>query len=184
MRDKFFQLLAMLMVFALSLGTQPAAAQDVIRELKGGVLWHDVPNLWSGFSLETDSPIDLNAEVIFSPVIPFFYGGIRPAVGATFNTGHGTSHAYLDARWEYEASTGLYLATGVGAAIHNGDISPDHIDKKALGSRVLFHFPLELGWRWDGHNSVSAYFEHTSDGNLVRYNEGMDRLGIRYGYRF
>jgi hypothetical protein len=31
---------------------------------------------------------------------------------------------------------------------------------------------------------VSVYFEHTSNANLARYNEGLDAIGVRYGYRF
>ncbi|MEZ5854286.1 MAG: acyloxyacyl hydrolase [Hyphomicrobiaceae bacterium] len=55
---------------------------------------------------------------------------------------------------------------------------------KPLGSRLLFHFPAELGWRWDGHNSLSIYFEHISNGYTQDYNEGLDAIGVRYGYRF
>jgi hypothetical protein len=57
-------------------------------------------------------------------------------------------------------------------------------DRKALGSRVLFHIPVEIGYRLDEHNSLSAYFEHMSNAYTVDPNEGMDRLGVRYGYRF
>jgi lipid A 3-O-deacylase len=55
---------------------------------------------------------------------------------------------------------------------------------QALGSRVLFHIPAEVGYRFDDHNSLSAYFEYMSNAYTVSPNEGMDRLGIRYGYRF
>jgi hypothetical protein len=55
---------------------------------------------------------------------------------------------------------------------------------KALGSRVLFHIPVEIGLRFDDHNSLSVYFEHTSNGYTQDFNEGLDRLGVRYGYRF
>ena len=166
----------------------PAQAADpsssLFYEMKAGVLWHDVPNLWSGFALETGNRVDLNAEVVFSPFLPFLYGAIRPAVGATINTGGFTSHAYADARWEIGGPAGLYFATGLGAAVHDGDLSPDHSDRKALGSRVLFHIPAELGWRFDGHHGLSVYFEHTSNANTGRYNEALDRLGVRYGYKF
>jgi hypothetical protein len=50
---------------------------------------------------------------------------------------------------------------------------------------VLFHIPAEVGYRFDDHTSLSAYFfEHMSNAYTVSPNEGMDRLGIRYGYRF
>lgn len=160
-----------------------AAASGFIREIKGGALAHDVDGLWSGFSLEREA-IDLNIEVVLSPSMPLLWGAIRPAVGGTVNFNGDTSHAYLDARWEVEAPSGVFFAIGLGAAVHDGRIDPDKWDRKALGSRVLFHIPLELGYRFDQHNSLSVYFEHMSNAGLTDSNEGMDFLGIRYGYRF
>ena len=112
----------------------------------------------------------------FSPSLPFLWGTIRPATGATINT--------RDARWEIEAPSGIFLALGLGAAVHDGHLEPDAADRKALGSRVLFHVPLELGYRFDAHNSLSLYYEHMSNANTAEFNEGMDFLGVRYGYRF
>jgi lipid A 3-O-deacylase len=161
----------------------PSRAQGLINEVKLGGLYHDVPDLWSGFSLERPS-VDLNGEVLFSPYVRFLGGTIRPALGGTVNFAGGASKAYLDARWEIGGPSGIFFALGVGAAIHNGTLGPTEPDRKALGSRVLFHFPAELGWRWDGHNSLSLYFEHISNGYTKNVNEGLDGIGVRYGYRF
>ena len=49
---------------------------------------------------------------------------------------------------------------------------------------MLIHVPIELGFRFDQHNSLSIYFEHMSNAGLADANEGMDLLGARYGYRF
>lgn len=170
----------------LSLGASlPSAAQaeGFVSEFKIGLLAHDVPDLWSGFQLETDAP-DINIEVIFARYVPFLGGRIQPALGASINTDGATSHAYLDARWQFETPSGLFFAIGLGAAIHDGETRPTEPDMKALGSRVLFHIPAEIGWRFDAHNSISVYFEHTSNAYTQDYNEGLDRLGVRYGYRF
>jgi lipid A 3-O-deacylase len=48
-----------------------------------------------------------------------------------------------------------------------------------LGARVRFHIPLEVGVRLDARQSLSVYFEHTSNAGTTRYNEGMDGIGIR-----
>ena len=160
-------------------------AGGLVRELRGGVLAHDVPNLWSGFRTENDA-VAINVEAIFSPSLPLFGGMIRPAIGASIATEGGTSNAYLDARWEFETATGIFFSVGAGGTVHNGEtklLAFDQTDK-ALGSRVLFHFPLEIGYRFDGHNSLSVYFEHMSNGYTRDENEGLDRLGVRYGYRF
>lgn len=165
-------------------GVGAADAQTILpHEIKLGVLAHDVPDLWSGFSVETNA-VDLNLEVLLSPSLPFRMSHLRPALGLSINTDGGTSHAYADIRWQLELPHGLFLATGIGVAVHNGELRPTNPDMKALGSRALFHIPFEAGVRLDNQNSLSIYFEHTSNAGMARYNEGMDRLGIRYGRRF
>lgn len=165
-----------------SAATAATAGDRLISEIKAGVLAHDVPDLWSGFQRESDA-VDINVELAFSPRIPFLMGAIYPALGATVNTGGDTSHVYLDARWQIDTPSGIFFGIGLGAAVHDGEINPS-LDAKGLGSRVLFHIPAEIGVRLDAVNSLSVYFEHTSNGELAKYNEGLDRIGIRYGYRF
>ncbi|MCB1509807.1 MAG: acyloxyacyl hydrolase [Hyphomicrobiaceae bacterium] len=161
----------------------PARAQGLVHELKFGVLAHDVPELWSGFSLE---PADaaINLEAVLSPAFSFLGGTIRPVVGGSIALGNGTSSAYLDARWQYEMSSGLFFGLGLGAAIHDGALGISDPERKALGSRLLFHIPVEIGFRLDQRTSLSLYFEHMSNAGLANYNEGLDRIGVRYGVRF
>ena len=174
---------ALAAIIALS---HPAMGQSLggpVAEVRFGVLSHDVPGLWSGFNRE-GSRIALNGEVLFRPHLTILGGTLRPALGGTIATGGGTSKAYLDARWEIESRSGLFLALGLGAAVHNGNLAPTDPNRKSLGSRLLYHIPLEIGWRWDGRQSVSVYFDHISNGYSRRFNEGLDTLGLRYGYRF
>ncbi len=170
---------------AISLALGGAAnAGGLLYELKVGVLAHDVPDLWSGFRAERNAA-DINIEAIFTPSMPFLGGTIRPAIGGSINTHGDTSHGYIDARWQYETPFGFYFGVGLGGAVHDGAIGPEGgPNKKWLGSRLLFHIPAEIGYRFDTHNSLSVYFEHTSNAYTQDYNEGMDRLGVRYGYRF
>lgn len=174
-------------VLALSLvlidASAPALAGGIIDEVKIGVLAHDVPDLWSGFQAEPDAA-DINVEALFSPSVAFLGGTIRPVLGASINTQGYTSNVYLDARWQLETDCGVFFGLGLGGTVHDGQLELENWDEKALGSRVLFHIPVELGYRFDGHNSLSAYFEHMSNAYTADYNEGMDRLGVRYGYRF
>jgi hypothetical protein len=176
-------------LFALfAFGTAAAAtaqADGAVYEIRGGILAHDVPALWSGFRTEEDA-VALNLEAIFPSSVSLLGGTIRPAVGASVATGGGTSNAYADLRWMFEAPGGLFFAVGIGATVHDGKtglVAPNQTDK-ALGSRVLFHVPAEIGYRFDTHNSLSVYFEHMSNANTAGSNEGLDRLGVRYGYRF
>lgn len=169
----------------LLVATGPAWAQDsadVVHEIKLGVLAHDVGGLWSGFNREDG--VDINFEAILDPSWAVLGGALRPAFGVAVNTAGDTSKLYLDARWEYEWAAGPFVAIGLGAALHDGKLDDGHRDRKALGSRVLFHIPAELGYRFDRHHSLSAYFDHVSNAFLAKENDGMDTLGLRYGYRF
>ncbi len=178
---------AALAIVALAIGLalpQRAVAQAAPSglELRGGVLAHDVPDLWAGFSLE--GGVDINAELLFGRGLAVLGGTLRPALGVSVNTEGFTSRAYLDARWEVQFESGIFLGLGLGAAVHDGLTGPTEPDRKALGSRVLFHVPIEIGLRLDARNSVSVYFEHVSNWDLAAYNEGLDAIGVRYGYRF
>jgi hypothetical protein len=177
--------IALLTAVAVVLLVQPdvVLADPFVDEFKIGVLWHDVPGLWSGFQAEPNSA-DINIEALLSPSVAFLGGTIRPAIGGSISTVGATSDAYIDARWQYETPSGIFFGLGLGAAVHDGQLELEDWDRKALGSRVLFHIPAEIGYRFDNHNSLSAYFEHMSNAYTVSPNEGMDRLGIRYGYRF
>lgn len=182
--NTFQSLGAALALAAACAAWSPAVgAQSLIAELRLGVLSHDASQMWSGFRLEREGA-DVNFEALLRPSLPFLLGTIRPAIGATISTRGDTSHGYLGARWQAELPLGLFFGIGLGAAIHDGHTLPDSETRKALGSRVLFHIPAEIGVRLDAHNSLSVYFEHTSNAGLANYNEGMDRIGIRYGYRF
>jgi lipid A 3-O-deacylase len=167
----------------LALDAGAARADDLFAEVKIGILDHDVSGLWSGFRREERSA-DINVEALLSPSVAFLGGTIRPAVGASINTSGQTSHAYIDARWHYETQAGIFFGLGLGGAIHDGELDGRDPDRKALGSRLLFHIPIEVGYRFDAHSSVSMYFEHISNGYTQDVNEGLDRLGIRYGYHF
>lgn len=184
--NKFYRL-ACCLVAGGFLATAPLAshAEDnsiAIHEISVGVLDHDTDSLWSGFSRE--SGIDVNAEVLFSSVGGFLGGQVHPALGASFNTGGDTSKAYAGLRYRYETEGGLFFGLGLGAAVHNGETDLVANDKKALGSKVLFHIPIEAGYRFSDHYALSVYFDHVSNAYLADKNEGMDTLGIRLGYKF
>jgi lipid A 3-O-deacylase len=171
-------------VFAIG-AANGASAEDMLYALKIGALAHDVPGLWSGFQVEHDA-VDINIEAQFAAAWALPWGAIRPVIGGSINTRGDTSDGYIDARWQGDCPSGLFFGIGLGAAVHDGEIGGpgSDPDKKWLGSRVLFHIPMEVGYHLDKHNDVSVYFEHMSNAYTEKYNEGMDRIGLRYGYRF
>lgn len=179
-------LAALLTTAVASAGGPSAQADELLHSVVIGGLWHDVPGLWSGFQVEHDA-VDINIEAQFKAAWSMPWGGvIRPVIGGTINTRGETSHGYIDARWQIDGPSNLFFSLGLGAAVHDGETGGLGADPnmKWLGSRVLFHIPAEVGVHLDAHNDLSVYFEHTSNAYTQKYNEGMDRLGIRYGYRF
>lgn len=167
--------------FCLLFGN-PALAVGLIKEIKGGILHHDTDNLWSGSSREEG--VDLNVEAIFNHDLHFWGGTLSPAVGVSVNTSGDTSKLYLDGRFEKDFADDFFFALGIGAAVHNGNTKATDRNRKALGSKVLFHFPFELGVRLGEKTSLSLYFDHVSNAWMADPNEGMDTLGLRIGYRF
>jgi hypothetical protein len=152
-------------------------------EIRGGVLAHDVDNLWS--HTQKEGGIDYNAEVIFGrPRFKILSGLVRINLGASIHSQGETSKLYAGLLWEYQTRWGLLLDLGFGLAVHTGELESDNMDRKWLGSRFLFRLALEAGFALNEHHRVSILFDHISNANLVLPNEGMDTLGIRYGYRF
>ncbi len=76
------------------------------------------------------------------------------------------------------------FSTWGGAAVHDGELETGEGGKKQLGSRLLLRIPFEIGYSISYHHRISLAFDHVSNAYLASPNEGMDTLGLRYGYRF
>ncbi len=160
-----------------------AQADGWIRELRGGALAHDVDGLWS--RTRAESGVDWNAEVVFwRSGLGLRWGTLHPNLGVSVNDRSDTSKLYAGVLWDLEAPFGMFLNLGVGAAIHDGRRDTSADDRKQLGSRVLFRIPIELGSSITEHHRLMVTFDHVSNAELASPNEGLDTLGVRYGYRF
>ena len=149
--------------------------------IRAGILAHDVP-VWS--RTRQEGGVDFNAEFIFGfPNCQLFYGIMRTNLGFSLNNQGDTSKIYSGLLWEYIWDSGLFLNLGLGLAAHDGKLD-DSNDKKALGSRILFRIPLEIGLLFTRHQGVSMMFDHVSNAYLADPNEGLDTIGLRYTYRF
>jgi len=156
--------------------------QKWLSEIRMGILAHDVP-VWSRFREE--SGVDLNAELIFRwPNFSLLSGLLRSNLGATLNNHGDTSKIYSGFLWEHRWQSGMFLDLGLGLAVHNGELETDDDNKKALGSRILFRIPVEIGLLFAEHHGVSVMFAHVSNAYLANPNEGLDVIGLRYSYRF
>lgn len=164
---------------AILLPLQAAAQENLIHEIRGGILAHDV-DMWAAGSVEGGAAF--NGELAFRAFGNLLGGQLRPAVGLSVTGGERTSYGYADARWEYTAGS-FFFGVGLGAAVHDGELRREP-GRKDLGSRVLFHVPIEAGIQLNEVNRVSVYFEHVSNAWAADPNPGMDNIGIRLAHRF
>ena len=194
MRSALFAALAGLLT---ALGAAPtASAQDIVSELKVGVLAHDVPALGD----QREHGADINAELRFvSPVPDSWVADVspvwrsmldpRPNIGISANTAGYTSQVYFGLTWTAVLWQGVFVPEdhidvdiGFGPAFNNGHTSSS--THAALGSNVLFHPSVELVYWLAPRGNVSIYFEHSSNAGLAPNNAGLDNLGVRFGVAF
>ncbi|MGE5477972.1 MAG: acyloxyacyl hydrolase [Bacteroidales bacterium] len=163
----------------LALSSSPALAE--VDEIRLGLSLHDISFLGHG----KEDGVDGVGEVLFqSPGLLEAIWAPRPHVGIAVNSAGDTSQLYAGLTWGYEPVERLFVEFSLGGAVHDGKLSGDALDRKQLGSRALFRESLALGWRFDEHNSLMVVFDHESNARLAEHNEGLNNLGIRWGYRF
>ncbi|MBF0307613.1 MAG: acyloxyacyl hydrolase [Alphaproteobacteria bacterium] len=164
---------------ALALAWPAAAQVGPISEVRGGLLAHDVAILGS----HEEEGVDVNAEILFrSPQVLRPLLAPRPHVGVDVNTLGDTSVAYAGLTWQTDIGP-LWGALAFGGAVHDGEID-EKPGAKGLGSRALFRLAGEVGWYASPHVSISLLYDHYSNATLAEDNEGLNNLGLRFGYRF
>ncbi len=164
-------------------GEERNGSSPWLYELKVGLLAHDVGKLWSHFRREQG--VDFNAEAVFSKTGWSFLGGrLRPSAGISVNSGGDTSKAYAGGLVEWKLEHEFFVTLGLGVAVHDGELRTRERDKKELGSRILFRIPAEFGVAIHDRHRISIMFDHVSNGYLSDPNEGLDTIGVRYGYLF
>lgn len=185
-------LTATLLLFFLpitSLAADPASrqtlpdSQRLVHEIRLGVMLHDVGGLMSRDHKERG--FDGGMELVFTPrVAELFSGVIRPNLGFTWNSRGDTSKVYagLLSHWRSDGRASFEL--GLGLALHNGERESSDPHEKELGSRLLFRSAIALGWQLTEHHEIALYFDHISNAGLAHENEGMDLIGIRWGWAF
>jgi lipid A 3-O-deacylase len=182
---------------ALSLPSAGSAQNITDGALKRGVFKHD-----PGFLGGVEPGIDINPEVIAPSPIPDswaaevpwylrFAAQPRPTFGAMINTAGATNQAYFGATWSWLLASsvinpgdGFTFGVFFGPALNDGTIGPPRPDRKALGSHVLFRGALEFGYRITPQHEISVYFDHASNAGFARYNQSLNELGGRVGFRF
>lgn len=174
---------------SLLLAATGTAAPADAMEFRGGLLRQDAFSLWA-IGTNRERAWAILAEVGFDPVARVLGGDIAPMVGGTLAPGRELDTAYAGLTWTLEGDA-AFLRLGIGGLIHSGNLEnrAAAARRRQLGSRVLFHVPVEVGLRLgpDGGAApswVGLYFSHMSNADLADPNPGMDNLGVRLGWRF
>jgi lipid A 3-O-deacylase len=166
---------------ALTWASRSQAAVGILDEGRFGVTAHD--SAIGGDHREAGA--DFNLEALF--VSPGFLAPIwapRPHIGVNINSAGGNSIAYAGLTWQYNFLEAFFAELGLGGAIHDGPNFSTERNHKGLGTRLLFHESVELGYRLSPKINVGAFLDHVSNANIGRSNPGITNIGLRAGYVF
>ena len=158
-----------------------AGGYGILSEIRLGAFLHDE----GPFSRNKEDGIDANLEALFvSPEFLDLIFSPRPHLGVSANPSGNTNQLYLGLTWEWEFLENAFFDFAWGGTIHDGETAEVDPEKKALGCRVLFRKAIDLGYRFQGHHGVMLHLDHASNAKVCDKNEGLESVGIRYGYRF
>jgi hypothetical protein len=189
MQNRFYRGVVALFACALvSLAAAPARGESeeaqpqpdsapLIAELLLGVSQHDT----EVFGEQREDSWDVNVELRFRPFS--FLGKPSVVLGGNINTDDHISSGYLALNWSTNRrAPGFVLSFSLGAGVHDGELRDEPVlEERDLGSRVLFYLGLDVGWRF-GRHALYLHADHMSNADLEDNNEGLDTIGIRYGF--
>jgi len=168
------------------LAVSPAAGPrspppKILSEVRFGLMVHDI----GPFSSNEEGGLNSNVELLFvSPDILDVIWSPRPHAGFSINSEGHTSQVYAGLTWEWPFWGNWFANFSLGGSVNNGKTTTDRLDRKELGCHLLFRESAELGYRFGGRHSISGLLDHISNANICDKNEGIDTVGLRYGYRF
>jgi len=153
-----------------------------LSEVRVGAMLHDQ----GPFSSHKEDGVDANLEILFrSPQFLDFLWSPRPVIGGHFHSDGDTHQAYAGLTWDWDIwGDDVFIEFNLGGAYHTGEEETGDPDRKELGCSVLFHLATDLGYRITENHAVMIHFSHISNADLCDSNEGLENVGIRYGYRF
>lgn len=176
--------------------TAPSQAQAV-ESVHIGVMAHNIcVTDCKNAGKEQGPNVELQAN-FGSPGFLSFVGSPQPYVVLTVNTSGDTSSGGVGLEWSFPVSENWSIEPGFGYVIHDGEtnlpfasgtpeaaaFTENHV---LLGSRDLFRTSLGVTRDFDGPWEAQVFFSHLSHGQILGNgrNQGMDQLGVRFGYRF
>jgi lipid A 3-O-deacylase len=178
---KNFPATALVLAFA-GLGIQPAAAGDIVDEVRLGV-----SGVVKGDPAH-DKGLVGSAEIYFAPFhsseTGFAKALLEPRVQVGVSGGaDATDQAYLGLNWHVPITETFFAEVGAGGTVHNGNL--DSGAGPLLGCRVLFREHAALGMRVTDNVNLMATVDHSSHANLCDGpNDGITHAGLSLGVKF
>ena len=160
-----------------------------LSEIRVGLLKHSA-------SISTSTPkekgVDGSFEILFSsPQFLKLIWSPRPHIGTSVNASKkDTDLLYAGLTWGWHPFRYLFIDASFGLSLHNGyndvkSTDPLYGRVREFGCDWLFRESLEIGTPISKGQRLSVMWDHVSHGGICdTENEGMDNLGIRYGYKF
>lgn len=187
----------------VSAGTTPRAHDDpagLARWLSGarlGVTAHDL-DFFGRSGGGSEEGVNLEIELVARPTLARVWGGdIRPYGHFSANSAGGTNLAGVGLVWTRPVSERGFVEAFAGPTLHDGvgdlDAGPktetfQRVDREHIvfGSNLVARMGLAAGWRVRERWETGVYYAHYSHGYVLSpdFNEGLDTLGVRAGYRF
>lgn len=184
------RLVAIFIVVMVAQFTNPANAIVPIKEIRGGIIAQGC----CGQGVEKEQGAAINLEAVFeSPRFLSVLLSPRPVIGTTIAfDSDATSQIYAGLDWRFDLTDKIFITAGGGGAIHNGEtdtfdpaVDQDRINNTVfLGCRALFRLSGDVGYQITERVSASLYYAHISNAGLCDNNEGLDHLGVRFGWKF
>ena len=184
-----WKIAALLSGVALSAGIAGGAMAQtrVVDEVLFGGFQHDTNFLAS----QREHGADVNLEVRFvSPDFLKFVWSPRLFIGGLVNTEGSTSQGYFGFGWDMTLSRALFrpddsifFRLDLGGSVNDEKTINGDRTHKALGSHILFRESVDFGYHWTPTWSTMISFNHISNASLAKHNQGMNDLGLRFGFK-
>jgi Lipid A 3-O-deacylase (PagL) len=167
--------------------SSPARAEIVDQVWIGGYA-HDITD-WGLRKEGNTADVQLEVDTA-QPDILRFLGAPHLNATLALNTAGKTDFGSVGLAWDRRLWGSLYgsLQFGIGDSdgVTGPSSDPKDRNRLLLGSKLLFREAGGLNWRMKNHWLIGVQYVHASNGLILghRYNEGINDLGIRIGYRF
>lgn len=178
----------------LAAAAAPACAADLVSELRGAALAHDVGGPERG--------VDVSGEVVFVSPVPQSWSAdlpswIRwalhpqPTVGVQISTAGQTDQLYAGLSWTAGLAgdvlaprDSLFISVFGGGSGNDGDLDHPTHGRAALGSNLMFREAITIGYRDASGWEVFGTASHTSNAGLADRNQGLSSVGLGVGFAF